>query len=358
MFRQKVLILLLSLFFIGCLPPRKSNFDKLKLRFVQEKIIPANLVVNQTVVGGLSSIDYVNKTFYAISDDKNNPRFYELDVNINSSDKAKIKGVTFIKINEEVDPESLRFDKTDKTFYWTSEGNVKKNISPAIFKMDTLGNILKKIPELEMFNAKNGIRHNGSFEGLSLDPNNKSIWIAMELPLKQDGEEPKLAKGKYPIRISKINKETGKLEKQFAYMLDKIPLDSNPSGKFIVNGVPEILLIDPTHFLVIERAYASGHINGGNTVKVFLINTKKATDISKIKSLKNAKYQPVKKQLLFDFESIRDSLTNGIVDNIEGVCFGPKLKNGNESLLVISDDNFRKFSNQLQQIIIFEIMVK
>jgi hypothetical protein len=178
----------------------------------------------------------------------------------------------------------------------------------------------------------------------------------MELPLKSDGNEPTLQEGKYPIRITKIDKKTGKLQRQFAYMLGKIPKDSNPSGKFRVNGVPEILSIDDTHFLLIERAYASGYKDGGNTVRIYYVDSSNATDISELPSLENANYTPAKKILLFDFETIRNQLTNGIVDNIEGITFGPKLPNGNRTLVLISDDNFRKFSPQLQQVIIFEVI--
>ncbi len=353
--KQFLQFLVLILFVTSCVAPRKSNFDSLQLHFLQEKIIPPNAKFNNTIVGGLSSLDYAKNRFYAISDDKKNPRYYQLKIDVNTKDSIKINNVIPIKIKEDVDPESLRFDTTDNTFYWSSEGNIRKDISPAIFKMDTLGNILKKLPTLTMFQANNDVRHNGSFEGLTLDPNKKSIWLTMELPLKQDGDEPKLTQGKYPVRISKLNKKTGKLEAQFAYLLDKIPLDSKPSGKFTVNGVPGILVVDATHFLVLERAYASGHKNGGNTVKIYLIDIKNATDISDIKSLRKINYKPVKKTLIFNFETIRNQLKNNIVDNIEGITFGPRLKNGNQSLLVISDDNFRKFNDQLQQIIIFEV---
>ncbi len=351
------LSILLSLW--SCNSLKKTNTDTnrpFKISFLKEKIIPPNVKFNKTIVGGLSSLDYTNNKYYAICDDKNNPRFYELDISINTSDKVKIKKVHYLQVENDVDPEALRFDKTDNTIYWTSEGNIKKNISPAIFKMDTLGRILKKLPTPQMFQAKNGARHNGTFEGLSLSKDSKSLWVVMELPLKQDGNEPQLTDGKYPIRISKIDKNTGQIQFQFAYMLNKIPLDSNPSGKFMVNGVPEILSIDNTHFLVIERAYASGHQNGGNTVKIFFVDSTLASDISSINSLKNTTYIPAKKTLLFDFEKIRSKLTNGIVDNIEGITFGPNLPNGNRTLLVISDDNFQKFSKQIQQIIIFEVI--
>ena len=348
------------LFLTNCASVKTSKKDTLPfiLTFKQEKIIPANLKFQNTVVGGLSSIDYANGTYYAICDDKNNPRFYQLDVPINSSDKVKIKKVVLLQTKGDVDPESLRFDSTENVVFWTSEGNIRKGIPPAIFKSDTLGSLLQNLALPKPFYNTKNLRHNGTFEGLSLSKDKKSLWFNMELPFRSDGEEPKISDGKYPIRITKIDKKTGELQKQFAYMLGKIPKDSNPPGKFRVNGVPEILSLDDTHFLLLERAYASGYKDGGNTVRIYYVDSSDATDISSYTSLKNSSFIPAKKTLLFDFESIRSKLTNGIVDNIEGITFGPKLANGNRTLLVISDDNFRKFSKQLQQIIIFEVTEK
>ena len=62
-----------------------------------------------------------------------------------------------------------------------------------------------------------------------------------------------------------------------------------------------------------------------------------------------------KKTLLLDFSSVRSELTSGIVDNIEGMTFGPELENGHKSLVFISDNNFNAFGTQLTQIILFEV---
>jgi len=344
----------------------KNNIQQIsKLRFIGEQVIPANVKFNNTKVGGLSSIDYANGAYYLISDDKQKPiRFYKMDLSFDTTSFFDFKITDVIEIQNDskgLDPESLRFDKNSKNFIWTSEGSTRRSISPAIFEITPNGESVKmyNTPEILQISATSkteGPRKNGSFEGLSMSKDSDYFWVGMELPLLQDGDEPQLTKGNYPVRISKINKNTGTLNFQFAYQLEAIPKDSKPSNKFIVNGLPEILEIDNNRFLFIERAYASGHKNGGNTVKIFLVDASNASDISKIKSLKNANYIPATKTLLFDFESIRSQLTNGIVDNIEGGTFGKKLANGNRTLIVVSDNNFNKFSKQLNQIIVFEIL--
>jgi hypothetical protein len=334
------------------------------LKFIGEQIIPKNTYIDSVLVGGLSSIDYAQGKYYAISDDKNKPiRFYELalDYNLNGFHTVFInKQITINSKTEEVDPEALRYDINSKHFIWTSEGSIRRGVSPAIFEISNKGDFVKEIPIASQFQAQKGKekgpRQNGTFECLSMAEDSNFIWVGMELPLREDGKEPRLEKGKYPVRISKINKNSGEIVFQFVYELDAIPKDSKPAGKFRVNGMPEILALGNKQFLVIERAYASGYDNGGNTVKIFKVNAVNATDIKAIIALKNTNYIASTKTLILDFESIRSQLTNGIVDNIEGITFGKKLANGHQSLIVISDDNFRKFSPQLNQIIVFEVI--
>ena len=363
--KTTILLFIVSITLWNCASTKDTLNTKISsLHFIGEKVIPANTTFQNTKVGGLSSIDYVKGKYYLISDDKDKPvRFYEMELDYNKDHFNNIEITNVIKINndsEGIDPESLRFDKQTKHFYWTSEGHSRKKISPAIFEIDNNGNAIKTHKTPELFQAKyisktTGTRRNGTFEGLSMSVNPDFYWVGMELPLKQDGDEPLLEKGNYPIRISKINKQTDELVYQFVYQLAEIPKNSIPENKFIVNGCPEILEIDKTHFIFLERAYASGHKDGGNTVKIFLVDISNASDVSKINSLKSQTYTPAKKTLLFDFETIRNQLTKGIVDNIEGITFGKTLANGNRTIVVVSDNNFNKFNPQLNQLIVFEV---
>ncbi len=334
------------------------------LKFIGEIVIPDNTMYKKTIVGGLSGIDFANGKYYVISDDKKKPvRIYEFDLRFDLLNNKKFNITDMISIDVDdqfVDPESVRYDKFYDNFLWTSEGAIRKGVNPAVFKINRMGKVLKKYATPGIFrvddNKNTGPRQNGTFECLSMSLNKNIYWLGMELPLKEDGEEPKLYHTNSPTRISKINKETGIVEFQFAYYLDPIPKDSKPKGKFRVNGLPEILSVNDTIFLFVERAYASGYDDGGNTVKIYKVNAKNATDIKNISSLKKSRFMAAKKELLFDFESIRNKLTNGIVDNIEGITFGPTLPNGHKTLVLVSDNNFSMFNPQLNQIIMLEVI--
>ena len=344
----------------------KETKNNLKLRFVDEYVLPDETTFENTRVGGLSGIDYANGNWYAISDDSDTPRFYSANISydINGFDSITIKSVTHFKdsIGEVipkgmVDPESIRYD--NDSFIWTSEGNIKDGLKPFVQIADSSGIFVndftlsnRYLPNTEL---NFGPHHNGVFEGITLSFDKKGYWVAMELPLKEDGVEPTLADTDSPVRIAFINRETGHFEKEIVYELDNISKPAINGSTFELNGIVEILEYDTNKFFVLERSYSMGYADGGNTVKIYDVDASKATDVSSINSLKGASYTQVTKSLLFNFEDIRKDLTNGIVDNIEGITFGPNFENGKRSLVVVADNNFSLYGPQLNQFILFEV---
>jgi len=125
-----------------------------------------------------------------------------------------------------------------------------------------------------------------------------------------------------------------------------------------VNGVTEILAYAKDKFLIIERSYSAGYGSHGNTVKIFEVDASRATNTLELAQLKGEAYDIAEKKLLFNFKSVKDQLTKEIIDNIEGMCLGPKLENGKQSLILVSDNNFNSFADQINQFILMEINFK
>jgi hypothetical protein len=102
----------------------------------------------------------------------------------------------------------------------------------------------------------------------------------------------------------------------------------------VVNGLTDLLAIDLSgHFLALERAFGLR----GLQVKLFQLATGGATDTSTIASLRvdGSGSAPIRKQLVLDFAD-----TSLAVDNLEGMTLGPRLPDGSQSLLLVSDNNF------------------
>lgn len=356
---RAIAILLFSITIFGCKSIAIKTSDKLQLKFLDEYVLADNIVIDSTLVGGLSGIDYYNGLYYLVCDDASNPRYYEATITIKDTVITNVAITKVIKINDGskyLDLEAIRYDSNENQIFLTSEGHINKQKSPLFFSVNSKGDIVNefKIPSAFYPNSIEKPRHNATLEGLSESYNRNGYWIAMELPLKIDGPEPKLTPTNSPVRITYINTGTNKLEKQFGYLLD--PIAKEPKGSFAVNGLSDVLEYATDQFFVIERSYSSGLGNQGNTIKIFNADATKASNTLKIKSLKHKDYVPARKELLFDFESVRDKLTNNSIDNIEGITFGPTLPNGNKTLLLVADNNFNRLEKQLNQFILLEIV--
>lgn len=350
----------------SCATTNSIKNDAVTITFLDEYVIPKDLKVDNTLVGGLSGIDYKNNQFYFIVDTQKDARYYIADITLknNKIDTVSIKKTVFIdKENpfikkHTLDPEAIRYIKSTNEVVITSEGSIKNGKDPSIFTLDSLGNFKNNyaIPQYFSATGKQHPRQNGVFEGLAESYNQKGIWVAMELPLQKDGAKPKLYPTKSYTRITHYNQQTKQPTKQFAYKLDGI--SKIPWLYFAVNGVTELLEYKKDHFLVLERAFSAGHGSYSNTVKIFEVDASKASNTLDLEKLRGTKFSPAIKKLVFDFKDIKEQLTDEIIDNIEGMCFGPVLPNGKQSLLLISDNNFNSFANQLTQVILMEIDIK
>lgn len=353
-----VLILMMSVF-ASCKTVKNTSQKKLQLRFLDEYIVPENVWIDSTLVGGLSGIDYANDTYYLVCDDASNPRYYEANIGISNSKIDNIDFTFVVKFHDStqyLDLEAIRFDYNTKGVIITSEGSINYQKDPSFFNVSSNGviNHFFEIPSALKSTSKQKPRNNGTLEGLTNSYDNKGYWIAMELPLEADGPEPKVTMTKSPVRITYIDAKTQKPSKQFAYFLDKI--DKTPKGNFAVNGLTDLIEYEKDKFIVIERSYSSGLGTQGNTIKLFNIDASKASNTIAIDALTNKNFIEASKELIFNFETVRNQLTDNIIDNIEGLTFGPRLTNGNRTLLLVADNNFNKLGPQLNQFILLEIL--
>ncbi|MBG6130711.1 hypothetical protein IWQ47_002187 [Aquimarina sp. EL_43] len=340
------------------------------LEYIDESVL-ADQEIDGVPIGGFSGIDYQNGKWYIICDTSTPPiRYYEADITYTKDGFTSVGITTMVEIKDEagaplvqgaVDPEAIRFDTGTGTIVYTSEGSITNDVDPALIEIAPEGNQIKRFTLPDNFKANtvdtsSGPRHNGVLEGLSLSFENKGYWISFELPLIEDGPEPTTTDTQSPVRVTYINKISGIAERQFAYELDPVAREATLGTTFEVNGLVEILEYDTNKFLALERSFSSGYIDGGNTVKIYKVDATNATDTLSTEILATTSYTAATKTLLFTFDSIRSQLTNNTVDNLEGFSFGPKLKDGSRTIVVISDNNFNSFFPQLNQFIVLKVI--
>lgn len=358
----------LILFLTSCGGLKIDNNLPYQLKYLDEYVIPKDFGMDSVWVGGLSDLDYDGKYFYTVNDIPREPVIYKMDIVIENDKIDTIQFMESIKVKHKTeetkqlvfDSEGLNYNPESKTFTLSSEGSINNKKDPFIAEIDQQGNVLDYFSIPEYFQASNekGLRNNGAFEGLSRSVDNHGFWMATELPMISDGPASKIYRTTSPVRFTYFNKETKTAEKQFAYTLGR--LRKLPLLPFGINGVSGILEIEPNQFLVIERGFSAGHSNRGNRIMLYLANGENATDILEESSLKGKMGKsviPAKKELIYDFNSIRKQLSHKFADNIEGIAFGPKLSNGNQSIVLISDNNFNAFNEQINQVILMELVV-
>lgn len=378
MFRFK-LFLLCVIAAHSCSPKLVTNtsIQNPQLKFLDVYVIPHNYKYENTIVGGLSGIDFDKKSgeYYIISDERSatSPaRFYTAKIDIQSNKIADVNftsvntlkrpdGTEFPSLKEDpvhaADPESIRYNTLKNNLVWSSEGDkatrsgVAVLQNPSVYEMDLKGNFLDSfhIPaNMQMKAGESGPRTNGVFEGLTFDKDYKSLYVSTEESLFDDGRRADFDYPGAPIRITKYDAVTKKPLSQYVYLLDAVARKPLIADAFRVNGVPEILWYGDNKLLVMERSFSTGILSC--TIKIYLADLSKASNILDVQSLAGSSvYKPISKKLLFNLDSL-----GRFVDNLEGITFGPVLPNGNRSLILIADNNFQMLEKN--QIFLFEIL--
>jgi hypothetical protein len=353
--------------------PVAGNFSRIS--FLSEYDLCYNQNFRNTIIGGLSGIDYdrKKKIYYIISDDrseKNPARFYEAQIIINQNkiDTVIFLDTKFLKTGpgnvypdshhdpyHTPDPEAIRYNPNNNRLLWSSEGEriVRQNKpvleDPSITEINTDGSYIDTFilaSQFHMHETESGPRQNSVFEGLAFDDNYQSLFVSVEEPLYDDGPRAALYDSTGIIRIIRYDVSSRNATAQYAYTIDAVSRPPKPPGSFKNNGVSEILSVGMNQLLVVERSFSTGW--PGCTIKVFLADLSRADNIDNIPAVENKKVRMVSKKLLINMDSL-----GFYIDNIEGVTFGPDLPDGHKTLLFVSDNNFNPF--QKTQFLLFEI---
>lgn len=315
------------------------------LEFRGQLIIPTGTTFEGTQIGGLSGIDYAGgTTFYSLSDDQANARFYKLNAAIAdgqlSAGDITFQSVTTLKQPDgtpyptaSLDPEGFALTRHNRHAVVTSEGFATRLINPWIRVYNLDGSYVRDLPVPADFNPNaagtQGVRQNLGFE--SAADRGKHLFTGTEAALVQDGP-PATITGGSPARILRYNLKRNTLERQWTYLTDPIAEPPVPATQFAVSGLVDILALGKKRLITMERSFSVGAPGTGNKIKLYLVELRKDGT--------------TKKSLLLNLDSLGLPL-----DNVEGMAFGPRLRHGKRTLLLVSDNNFA--AAQFTQFLLF-----
>ncbi|RPJ74986.1 MAG: esterase-like activity of phytase family protein [Alphaproteobacteria bacterium] len=342
-----------------------------KFRLIGDQNYQTGEKFKETELGGLSGLvfDAKKNKLLVISDDKSektDARFYEFDLKLDDKSFSLSKADVITLKNQDGTP----FPKDTADFediailngdlLITSEGRINKSppLDPEVLVFGRDGkykfniDVPEKFKPMKGIESKSGVRDNLAFEALTVSNDGKEFWVGSEESLFQDG---RTSGPKHASIVRLIQYKDSKPVKEVAYHLETVPSVSVAGLVVGVTGLSAIVAIDDSTFYSIERIYLP--LARKTIVRIFKFKiTDKTTDISTMDAIASKKITTVEKELIANLDDFTSSMSDQfkVVDNVEGICFGPKLANGHRTLIMVSDNNFSK--RQRTQFLAFEII--
>lgn len=348
--------LILFIFILSGCSHFGASKELLKIKFIGDFTLDSSFKFNNKLVGGLSGLVYDDKEkiFLAISDDRSDydhARIYKLK--LVSMDPLEVKVVGQLYLTDQtgayfkkgfVDFEGITILPSGNLLL-SSESIDDKDLTrpPRLMEFSNQGRFYKDWIVKKRYYQKEGegVRKNKSFE--SLVYSDGKVYTAVENALIQDDNEPAFQKDT-TVRVLEYTSQKDYFTpcKEFAYSLSGLPVDSEKEQGD--TGLVELLVYGNSSLLALERSYL--YKKRMNVVKLFQFNIR--DNVTSDYSLKG-KIVENNKRLVFDFAQLGIKL-----DNIEGMSWGPRLPNGNKTVLFVSDNNFNMKQRSL--FLLFEVV--
>lgn len=316
-----------------------------------------------TEVGGLSGLafDPSTSTLFTISDNRNTPMFYQFQVKV-SLDPNEVDifptAVKLLRMTADrpfhpqfIDPEGIAL-LPGGNFLVSQEG-LSPILPPSLMEFNSSSVFKRHIPVPSKFIAYSnadeqtqGVLHNGAFETLTIDPDKKTVFLATEFWLMQD--EPFIIKSEQAfVRILTFDylNSPDKFTQKSEYLY-------NLHG---MQGLVDMIAYSQTELLSLERGWDP--INKIQHSQIYKVSTSGATNITSNFAVTSTEHiTPTAKELLLDLQTIIPKLSQVYpkLDNYEGISFGPKLANGHDTLIIVSDNNFSE--HQMTVFLVFEVI--
>lgn len=349
----------------------------LSLTFIADENIPPGTHFDgagDDLFGGLSAVAYVSGAWYALSDARERPRLFRLDVELTPGRMRVSPDAVFFLADPSgkgfaenvLDPEGLARTPWG-TWLVSTEPDMRDDPpEPAkILELDDEGRFLRaiEVPEEYLTDGhppRRGLRHNLGFEALAFAPDGASLFVGAEETLTQDGPAASFD-GPGSSRILRYDVSGRALvpKAELVYPLGPYAKERGFKTAMVYGGLVELVVLGPNRMLALERIFIQEVEGEGRNVtraRIYEVDTSEATDVRGVASLgKTLDWRPVSKRLLLDLDDVRGELSPGYqdLDNFEAMGLGPPLEDGGRELLLASDDNFG--ASQRSQFLLFRL---
>ena len=184
---------------------------------------------------------------------------------------------------------------------------------------------------------------NYGFESLTYNAVQHLFWTVSESTLPLDGKPCTIQEKRENVLRLLCFDEDFELAGSYAYLMDGPEATATSSGGYCI-GVSDLCALDDGRLLVMERELFVPNLRVGAWVnnKIYVVDpTQKMTGPF------------VEKKLLTEFKTKFTGVKNTFA-NYEGMCLGPKLNDGRQTLVLVCDsqNQYKKLKDWLMTIII------
>lgn len=296
--------------------------------------------------GNFSGITPIGDNRYAVVDDKEDiDGFQILTIDMNL-DNGKLRHVSYSEPSGFAQRKAETADA--KQYYRDCEGCAYCSQRNSVFvsgeeHQDILEYDMNGLPtgaalRVPEYMKRDAIAENYGFEALTYNSTTQTFWTTTESTLLGDGLRSSLehrVANRLRLQSFGLDLNPGIM---FPYMMDA-PTTKKKKGEHI-HGVPSMLALDDGRIIVMEREAMIPRLYFGSfcKVKLYVVNPQQEASkaISASTSLSDLPSEAfLTKELLCSFATHVSTIWN--FANYEGMCLGPKLNDGRQTLILISD---------------------
>lgn len=332
--------------------PMRKTYNKLRNLLFIALLLPCTTAKAQTTLvrnnpqksinatvppGNYSGITCVGGFLYAVVSDKSDiDGFYLFNIKTDSV-TGEVRYVSDFGFRgdstlRDGDCEGIAYCKERNTVFICREAD------NTILELDMKGKATgRKFNVPPMFSGAN---HNYDFESLARCDSTGMFWTVTESTLDIDGVCANATNGvQNRLRLQEYDGATLQPLRQYAYLMDA-PTTNSVARNYAI-GVSELTALDNGNLLVLEREFyvPQNYVGAFVLCKIYEVKPNSAFSISKDEPLTaNSPY--LHKRLVCEFQT-KLNLTNRSIANYEGMCLGPKLADGSQVIVLVSDSQSR-----------------
>lgn len=332
---------------------------------------PQKAFPKTVAAGNYSGIAHLHDDIYAVVSDKSDSALYfnfRIQVNPKTGEPEQVENLGFTErtdgtlndgkpwlgLEKEFDHEAI-VKVSDSTLVIASEGYCRLKEYPIL---PTLADAAKVGYPQNLWESRwpsSDFYPNYNFESLAFDSVHQYLWTIPESTLRKDGQ-PATPQNGLANRLRLMRLDWGKIKENrnkkeyseqvsskkdsrymmtYAYQMDQP--STHKKADIYVMGVSELCVLPDGQLLVLEREAFIPKIKIGAfcKCKLYLVNPLNSEEFS-MKEKFSSDTPFLKKRLLTERKTGL-SLSKRSFANYEGMCLGPKLEDGSQVVILLSD---------------------